>query len=398
MLLHEEGFMLDSIIDVASIRQELPSVTAHIYMNTASFGPLLRCVPQAMDAWLQKECFEGRLGMSTYESMGKLYAEARSYIARLLNADIDEIALTGNTGEGLNIICQGLKWQPGDEVIITDHEHISLVVLLHYIRDRYGITIRVAELGPGLEQPAEEAIARLITPCTRLIVLSHVSFMTGAIPNVRAVAELAHQSDILVLVDGAQSAGVIPIDVKALGIDFYAFPMQKWLCGPDGTGALYVRREVLEQVQLTYVGGWFSLTYQGLREWTFHNSAQRFELGGRQTAAVAGQIASLRWLEETATYQWVFERISFLNRYVYDVIKDIAGIKVLTPYPGASGLITFTLDGHSVGPIVPWLQREQDIYVRAIFEHNALRVSAGFYNTEEEIDRLAQALRKWQHT
>ncbi len=73
--------MLDSIIDVASIRQELPSVTAHIYMNTASFGPLLRCVPQAMDAWLQKECFEGRLGMSTYESMGKLYAEARSYIA-----------------------------------------------------------------------------------------------------------------------------------------------------------------------------------------------------------------------------------------------------------------------------------------------------------------------------
>src|SRR5215472_2504443 len=121
--------MLDSTPNIVDVRRELPGIATHTYLNTASFGPLLRCVPPAMNAWLQKECFEGRLGMSTYEAMGKLYAEARGYIARLLNADIDEIALSGNTGEGLNIICQGLKWQPGDEVIITDHEHISLIVL-----------------------------------------------------------------------------------------------------------------------------------------------------------------------------------------------------------------------------------------------------------------------------
>jgi L-cysteine/cystine lyase len=390
--------MLESTMDIASIRRELPSVMSHIYMNAASFGPLLRCVPQAMDAWLQKECFEGRLGMSTFETMGKLYAEARSYIARFLNAWTDEIALTGDTGEGLNIICQGLKWLPGDEVIITDHEHISLIILLHYIRDRYGVTIRVAELGPGSDLSAEEAIARVITPRTRLIVLSHVSFMTGVVLDVRAVAELAHRYDIPVLIDGAQSAGAIPIDVKELGVDYYAFPMQKWLCGPDGTGALYVRREVLEQVQLTYVGGWFSLLQKGLGEWGFQDSAQRFELGGRHTAAVAGQIASLRWLEETPTYRWIFKRISSLNRYAYEVMKDIAGIKVLTPCPGTSGLLTFTLDGHNVGPIESWLQKEQHIHVRAIFEHNALRVSTGFYNTEDEVDCLAQALRRWQNT
>ena len=388
--------MIDSTLNREYIRQELPGIAEHTYMNTASFGPLLRCVPPAMNSWMQKECFEGRLGMSTYEAMGNLYAEARSATARLLHANVDEIALTGNTGEGLNIVCRGLDWQAGDEVIITDHEHISLLVLLYFIRDRYGVIIRVAELGPGLERPAEEAIAGLITPRTRLIVLSHISFMTGAVPHIRAVTDLAHEHGVLVLVDGAQSAGVIPVDVKALGADFYAFPMQKWLCGPDGTGALYVRCEVLEQIHMTYVGGWFSLTYKGLREWTFQDSARRFELGGRQTAGVAGQIASLRWLEETATYPWIFERISFLNRYVYEAIKDIAGIRVLTPAPGASGLLTFTLEGNPVGPLVPWLQQEQDIYVRAIFEHNALRVSTGFYNTEQEIDHLAQALHLWQ--
>jgi L-cysteine/cystine lyase len=389
--------MIEASIDIASIRQELPSVTNHIYMNAASFGPLLRCVPEAMNAWLERECFEGRPGMATFESMGKLYADARGHIARFLNANIDEIALTGNTGEGLNIVCQGLKWRPGDEIIITDHEHISLIILLHYIRDRYGVTIRVAELGPGLEQPAEEAIARLITPRTRLIVLSHVSFMTGAILNVRSVAGLAHRSGIPVLVDGAQSAGVIPIDVKDLGVDFYAFPMQKWLCGPDGTGALYVRREVLEQVQLSYVGGWFSLAIKGSGEWSFQESAQRFELGGRHTAAVAGQIASLRWLETTPTYGWIFKRIASLNSYAYEVMKDIAGIKVLTPHAGTSGLLTFTIDGHTAGPMASWLQNEQQIHLRALPEQNALRISTGFYNTEEEVDCLAQALRRWQN-
>lgn len=384
--------MLKSGLDIASIRQELPGVMRHIYLNAASFGPLLRCVPQAMESWLHKECFEGRLGMSTFDTMGDLYAEARCALARLLHAGTDEIALTGNTGEGLNIVCQGLRWQPGDEVILTDHEHISAIILLHYLRDRYGITLRVAELGSGAEVSAQDAIARLITPRTRLILLSHVSYMTGAVFDVRAVAELAHQSNILVLVDGAQSAGVIPIDVKQSGIDFYAIPMQKWLCGPDGTGALYVRREVLEQVQLSYVGGWFSLRMKGLGEWEFQDSAQRFELGGRQTAGVAGQIASLRWLEETATYQWIFQRISFLNTYMYEVIKDIPGVKLLTPRPGSSGLLTFTLNGSSVGPIASWLQDEHNIYIRPIFEHNSLRISTGFYNTEEELECVAQAI------
>src|SRR5579859_6631565 len=186
--------MLDSTIVIAYIRQEIPGVTSHIHLNTASFGPVARCVPQAMEQWMQQEWSEGRLGMAAYENMSRVYADARVSIARLLHADADEIALTENTGEGLNIIAYGFNWQPGDEIILTSHEHISLLALLDQVRARYGVVLRVAELGPGVERPAEQVITELITPRTRLVVLSHISFMTGAVLDVHAVAERAHQS------------------------------------------------------------------------------------------------------------------------------------------------------------------------------------------------------------
>jgi L-cysteine/cystine lyase len=231
------------------------------------------------------------------------------------------------------------------------------------------------------ERPTEEAIAEMITPRTRLIVLSHVSFMNGAILDVQAVAELAHRSNILVLVDGAQSAGAIPIDVKSLGIDFFAFPMQKWLCGPDGTGALYVSREALNRLHPTYVG-WCLLKFEK-DGWAFHDSAQRFELGARQTAAVAGQIASFRWLEETITYQWIFERIASLNTYACQALNTLSGLTVLTPHPGSSGLLTFALANCDAEILARRFQSEHDIYVRTVHEQNAIRISTGFYNTEE---------------
>ncbi len=389
--------MLTSLTDVARIRQDLPWTADHIYLNTATFGPLPRCVPEAMGVWLQKEWSTGRLGMQMYEQIGKLYAEARSQVARILNAEPGEIALTENTGEGIGIICHGFNWQPGDEVIITNHEHISVHFLLRHLSNRYGITVRVADLGMGGGRPADEAIAELMTSRTRLIVISHVSFMTGAILDVQAVTLLAHRANILVLVDGAQAVGAIPLDVKALGADFYVFPMQKWLCGPDGTGGLYVRHEVLEKVQPTYVG-WCLLKFEAGGKMGFHDSAQRFELGSRQSAAIAGQMASLRWLEETVGYQWLFERISFLNSYASSLLKDLPGLTILTPHPGSSGVLSFLLDGQSAEPLVRQLQQEHHIHLRSVFEHNSLRISTGFYNTEDELDYLAQVLHKQLHS
>jgi len=383
---------LPELTKVQRIRQEMPATLSHIYLNTGTFGPLPTCVIQAMQERLQAELENGRIGPTAFEAMGNIYKNAHSKVARLLNAEVDEITLTDSTGEGLNIISYGFNWHEGDEIITTNHEHISALAPLYQIRDRYGVVMRIADLGPVAERPAPEAFADLVTPRTRLIVLSHVTWTTGTVLDISGVGRVGHERGIPVLIDGAQSAGAIPIDVKALDVDFYAIPMQKWLCGPDGTGGLYVRKEALAYVAPTYVGYWSTKHEEG-KEWELEDSAQRFELGGRQTAALAGQCAVLTWLEETVGYQWLFERISSLSAYTYHALKVLPAVTMLTPRPGESGLVSFLLEGHDVKEVVKQLCDRHNIYIRNIPSTKSLRISTGFYNTEEEIDALVQALR-----
>jgi len=337
------------------------------------------------------EWHDGRLGAKAFEGITTIYGDARSRVARLLHADEEEIALTDNTGEGMNVISYGLHWHEGDEVITTNHEHISALAPLYQLRDRYGIVIRMADLGPLADRPLLPAIQELITPRTRLIVVSHVTWSTGAVLDIRSVGQMGRERGIPVLVDGAQSAGAIPIDVKQLAVDFYAIPMQKWLCGPDGTGALYVASEALHLVNPTYVGYW-SVKHEEDVEWELHDTAQRFEVGGRQTAAIAGQAAVLDWLENFVGYEWLYKRISTLHTYAYHALQKVPGLAVLTPEPGASGLIAFKLERQDTGEIVKQLGEQYNIAIRDIPSTKALRISTGFYNTEEEIDKVVEVL------
>jgi L-cysteine/cystine lyase len=346
-----------------------------------------------MQEKMQADWQQGRLGVAAFESMGNLYKSAREGAARLLHIESDEIALTDNTGEGLNIISYGLNWREGDEVITTNHEHISLLAPLYQLRDRYGIVIRVADIGEQGDRPVLKTIADLVTPRTRLISISHVSWMTGAVLNIHEVGYMGREWGIPVLIDGAQSAGAIPLDARALDVDFYATPMQKWLCGPDGTGALYARRDSLHYVQPTYVGYWSCKHEEGFgKGWELMDNAQRFELGGRQTAAIAGQAAVFRWLEEEIGYDWIYEHIASLSAYTYHALSELPGLTMLTPRPGESGLVSFKLDGKDDLDVVNTLRDQHNIYIRNLPETHTLRISTGFYNTEEEIDTLVRIL------
>jgi L-cysteine/cystine lyase len=340
---------------------------------------------------MQSEHQQGRLGKEAFDEIESISHRTRTNVARLLHATPEEITLTDNTGEGLNIVYYGLSWQPGDEVITTNHEHFSAIAPLYQLQHRQGIVTRYADLGEQAERPLVAAIEPLITPRTKLISLSHVTWTTGTVLDIQSVARLAHAYNIPVLVDGAQSAGNIPVDVKALEVDFYAIPMQKWLCGPDGTGALYVRAASLDLIEPTYVG-YNSTQHETLPAWELHTTAQRFELGGRQTAAIIGQNAALDWLEQTVGHEWLFNRIAALNRYTYQALKDITGLTTLTPQPGASGIMSFKLANHDDLAVVQYLQQQHNIYIRNIPDNHALRISTGFYNTEAEIDTLAHAL------
>ncbi len=203
---------------------------------------------------------------------------------------------------------------------------------------------------------------------------------------------MGREFGIPILIDGAQSAGALSVDVKALGVDFYAIPGQKWLCGPDGTGALYVRRKAQSSVASTYVS-FFSVKHEEGVEWELHENAQRFEMGGYHPAALAGQAAALQWLEKTVGYEWIFERIAALNIYAYTMLKSVPGLTMLTPKP-MSGLLSFTLEGRDVKEVVMHLREKHNIYIRDIPAMKCLRVSTGFYNTEEDVDRLIEALKE----
>ena len=382
---------------IERLRQELPATRQRLYLNTGTFGPLPACSVEAMQQSLQSDLQDGRLGMTFFERMGATYEAARQGVARLLHVDNEEIALTDNTGEGLNIISYGLNWQAGDEIITTNHEHISLLAPLYQLRARYGVEVRVADLGERAERPVLKAVADLVTPRTRLIALSHVTWSTGSRLDVAEVGYMGREHGIPVLVDGAQSAGAIPLDLHALGVDFYAIPGQKWLCGPDGTGALYVRREALNYVTSTYVGYW-SAEDAHAAEWKLQENAKRFEVGGRQTAAVAAQARSLQWLEETVGHDWLFARIAELNHYAAQTLPGVPGLRLLSPRPGDSGLLSFTLEGKDPEQIVAYLGEQHRIAIRSIPDNGSLRVSTGFYNTEAEIDTLVRALTAYQHS
>ncbi|GAC1361754.1 MAG: cysteine desulfurase [Ktedonobacteraceae bacterium] len=383
---------MSTLTQLQRIRQEMPATTSHIYLNTGTFGPLHSSVIQAMEERVRYEWRNGRQGSAFFENMMATYGSARRRVGTLLNADEREIVLTHNTGEGLNVVSYGIDWHAGDEVITTNHEHINALGPLYQIRDRYNITIRIADLGESAQRPVVEAVQELVTPRTRLIDVSHVTWTTGTVLDIQALGRFGREKHIPTLIDGAQSAGNIPVDVKDLDVDFYAIPLQKWLCGPDGAGSLYIRQEAMHYVTPTYVG-YLSIKHEPGAEWDLHVHAQRFEPGGHQSAAVAGIDAALKWLEEGVGYAWIFERISTLQAYAYKKLQEVPGLTILTPVPGASGILSFTLQGRDDGEIVTKLREQHNIFIRNIPSIKALRISTGFYNTEEDIDALASALR-----
>ena len=378
---------------VAAVREALPSTGAGVYLNAGTSGPLPRETAKAMADLADYELTVGRAAYDYYLAALERMAEARAAVAAILSTDVGTVALTHSTAHGMNIASSGLDWQPGERAVTTNREHAGGLGPLLALRDARGVSVDIVDIGTGGDDERTlAAFDAAIVPGTRLVSLSHVTWSTGAVLPVRAIADLAHSRGAFVLVDGAQAAGAIPVDVAALGADAYALPAQKWLLGPEGMGALWVAAASLERVRPTFAGYFtYDMLAPGAPYQPFPD-ARRLESGPLHQPSVLGFGRSVGWLAMYVGLDWVHERASRLARRTADALAAIPRVHLVTPPDRMASLITFGIDGWPAEAALDELGRRTFAIARTVPDTDWLRFSVGFWNTEPELDRVLRTV------
>jgi L-cysteine/cystine lyase len=230
---------------VDALRSEFPVLERTEYLNAGTTGPVPRAAHDAAAASLRLQAEQGRSGTTYFEHAVARIEALRERAAGLFGAGVDELAVTGSTTDGVNAVLNALDLGRGDEVLTSDEEHPGILAPLGALRRRRGVSVRVVPFAQ---------LAAAVGPETRLVACSHVSWQTGSVVDAPALAA----GPAPVLLDGAQGLGAVPVDVAALGCDFYAASGQKWLCGPNGLGYLYARAELVPGLPIPWAG-WGSI-------------------------------------------------------------------------------------------------------------------------------------------
>ncbi|MGH2363941.1 MAG: aminotransferase class V-fold PLP-dependent enzyme [Chloroflexota bacterium] len=387
---------LEHPINVGAARRAMPATARLAYLNTGTSGPLPRPALEAMAAAASDEGQEGRLNPAASQAFRQDAADLRALLAAYVGADGSEIGLTHNTTEGVNIGVWGLNWKADDVCVTTTLEHPGGLLPLYQVHRRYGTQIVFADIGRGERDRTLEAMAQAIRPGVTLVVVSHVAWSTGAVLPLREICDLAHRVGALVCVDGAQSVGDIGLNMHQLGVDVYAFPGQKWLCGPEGTGGLFVRQDQQERIQPTFVG-FQSNDHDRYRPddpstLEFATGAQRYEVASVYRPGLKGLRASVEWL---AAQGPIPRAIEGLAQHCLRRVSELHGVDVLTPSnTELSGLVAFTMEGVDAVACTAYLA-ERAVAIRSIPDNQALRISCGFFNTPAEIDRTVDLIREF---
>jgi L-cysteine/cystine lyase len=359
-----------AMTDPTWFRAQFPVFERLSFMNAGSEGPIPRRAADAVQERLRSELEGGRGGRPYFMALLELAATLRGRCAERLGCDAAEVALTGSTTDGVNTVVSGLDLRPGDEIVTSDEEHPGLLAPLARAQRRHGVVIRAV--------PWEE-LASAVGPKTRLIACSHVSWVSGRLVDARALAA----TGVLVVLDGAQGLGAVPVDVRALGCDFYAASGQKWLCGPTGSGCLFVKRERLDDLLMPWPGYGSLADPQNPLSSEPAEGAARFDVGFPTGIRSAWALASLDLFEE-AGWEWVHERGLALAARLAQALAE-RGLEVAPR--GPTTLVSWR--AQDAEEQVERL-REQGIVVRHLPGLGLVRASAGAWSSEEDVERLAQ--------
>ncbi|HVH07994.1 MAG TPA: cysteine desulfurase [Myxococcota bacterium] len=397
--------------DVERIRREFPILARTmrgkplVYLDTAASAQKPRAVIDAISRFYETEYANIHRGVYELSATAtRRHDEARAKVAGLLGAaDPREVVFVRNATEAVNLVAWSWARKhvgAGDEILITALEHHANIVPWQLLCEERGARVVVAPVTDAGEVPVDQLAAR-ISPRTKLVAFAHVSNVMGTVLPVAEIAALAHRAGALVLVDGAQAVPRMPVDVRELGCDFYVFSGHK-LYGPTGVGCLWARGEILEAMPPWQAGG-DMIAEVRFEKTTFAAAPQRFEAGTPDIAGAVGLGAAIDWLRGLGLENLARHEAELLA-YGTARLAEIPGLRLIGTPREKTGVISFVHDAvhpHDIGTILD----QQGIAIRAghhcaqpLMERLGLpataRASLGVYNTESDLDRLAEGVRK----
>ena len=384
-------------MDIEKIRSQIPVLAHTAYLNTGWSGPPPARVAQAMKNRIDQELEQGPIMPEVLAAGREIQAQAREAAARIFNASVEEVLVTRNTTEGLNIVLSGLDWNQGDEIIICDMEHGSVIAPAQLIGQRYGVGVKVVDL-EMLDSRAEivSKIEAAFTPKTRMVFISHILYATGRRMPAEELRMLTKDRGILLMLDGAQTGGHIELDMASSGFDFYSIPGQKWILGYEGSGALFMRREHLERIHPAHTGGRGVASPADAHNFQPVTDSMEKFLGG--SVSVPVQVAFLeatKFIEEIGIKN-IEERNLDLAESAKAKLSEVPGVTVHSPLErcDSSGLVSFSIAGREPVQIVEKLWENHRLVVRQVGYPAGVRASLHFFNTEEEVDLLVGGVRE----
>jgi cysteine desulfurase / selenocysteine lyase len=371
------------------VRTQFPLRAEPVYLNNGTMGPSPYPVLDAVRAEMEDIDRAGRYGG---------WDVARPVVASFINAEPEEISLTHNVTEGISVVACGIPLKPGDEVILTDHEHVGNALPWLARARRDGIVIR--SFSPALTAAGTlERISSLLTGRTRAIAVPHITCTTGHVLPAKEICALGRSKNIYTMIDAAHTPGMMPLDVKAMGCDFLASCGHKWMLGPKGTGFLYVRKEMLEVLEPYWMGGGSDAGWD-VRKGTmaFRGDAHRFDFASQNAALYVGLNAAIDFIDRIGI-DTIRARDLMLAGHLRSRLEELGDrVKILTPSEEGSfgAVVAFQLKKTPYDVLYKFLLEERKITTRMVPESgvNCNRISTHIYNSRAEVDRLVEAVRE----
>lgn len=380
---------------IGRIRDDFPMLAYNTHFNCGGMAPLSKSVGAELLRVPTAVIEQGPARLLARDDDFLGIEKSRAKLAHFIGAEPDEIAFTTQFSTAVNIVVEGLPWQPGDEVIVTDQEHPALLIPLMNIVRRHGLQVHRIPVSHNADEMLTSFRAAL-TNRTKLVAVSHVTTDSGTRLPVEEMTRLAHEHGSYVLYDGAHSVGQFPLDVHALGCDFYAMVGYKWLFGPYPSAALYIRRDRLDHIEVTWCGSNVTQTgsvTMGVEDLNWIPGARRFEYGGRTFSYDTAMVTGLSYVEQLGIEE-VEAHSRHLTAYFHEGLKRVPGARIHSPLDlnAATGIATVSLDNMDGVAVSTALRERWKMIQRAALRGTSVRISLAAFIEESDVDLLIDSL------